>query len=125
MSSKLFAVVAGVGPGIGRATALKFAQSYPVVVLSRRAENYTDVVADIEKAGGKAIGVSADVADPASLKSAFDTIGEKLPGSKLAAAVFNVNGGFVRKPFLELTRDEFDEGLHQSAYVTLYTLLVA
>jgi hypothetical protein len=30
--------------------------------------------------------------------------------AKLAAAIYNVGGGFVRKPFLELTEKEFTDG---------------
>ncbi|KAF4465426.1 7-alpha-hydroxysteroid dehydrogenase [Fusarium albosuccineum] len=127
MASKSFyALVAGVGPGtgklthphltrdppliapLGRATALRFAQKYPVVLLARRPESYEQTVADVKKAGGQAVGITADVADPSSLKKAFESIGKELPGSKLAAAVYNVNGGFARKPFLELTVEDLD-----------------
>ncbi|KFA55133.1 hypothetical protein S40293_08677 [Stachybotrys chartarum IBT 40293] len=114
-SRPFFAIVAGVGPGTGRATAIRFAQAYSVVLLARRAESYQDIVAEIKQSGGHAVGISTDVSDPASLKSAFGTISKELPDSKLAAAVFNANGGFVRKPFLELTREEFDSGLQASA----------
>ncbi|KAH7305793.1 short-chain dehydrogenase [Stachybotrys elegans] len=110
-----FAIVAGVGPGTGRATAIRFAKEYAVVLLARKPENYQDTVAEIQKAGGQAIGITSDVSNPESLTSAFETIAKELPNSKLAAAVFNVNGGFARKPFLELTREELDEGFHASA----------
>ncbi|KAL6352631.1 hypothetical protein LRP88_13098 [Fusarium phalaenopsidis] len=92
MASKSFyALVAGVGPGTGRATALRFAQKYPVVLLARRPESYEEAVADIKKAGGQAIGITADVSDPTNLKNALASIDKELPGSRLAAAVFNVN----------------------------------
>ncbi|KAF9779122.1 hypothetical protein IL306_002350 [Fusarium sp. DS 682] len=116
MSSKSFyAVVAGVGPGTGRSVALRFAQKYPVVLLARRPESYESTLADVEKAGGKAIGVSADVADPASLKKAFETINKELPDSQLAAAIYNVgSGGFARKPFLELTDKDLNASIDGS-----------
>ncbi|PIG79066.1 Fe-S cluster assembly protein DRE2 [Aspergillus arachidicola] len=44
------------------------------------------------------------------VKSAFEKINEQYGGSTLAAAVFNSGGGFVRKPFLELTEEEFASG---------------
>ena len=31
--------------------------------------------------------------------------------AQLAAAVFNVGGSFIRKPFLELTEEEFLSGM--------------
>lgn len=66
---------------------------------------------EINNSGGKAIGITTDVADPTSLSQAFKTIKEQLPDSKLAAAIYNVNGGFSRKPFLELTYDELNAAL--------------
>ena len=31
-------------------------------------------------------------------------------GSKLAAAIYNVGGKFIRKPFLDLDEEEFESG---------------
>ncbi|KAI1083743.1 NAD(P)-binding protein [Whalleya microplaca] len=115
MSSKLFAVVAGAGPGTGRAVAIRFSKAYPVVLLTRSPESYQDTVAEINKAGGKAIGISADASDVKSIDAAFETIKKELPGLKLAAAVYNVGGGYVRKPFLEQTVDNFDAALNNNA----------
>lgn len=45
------------------------------------------------------------------MSSAFTKITTELfPGSPIAAAIFNSGGGFVRKPFLELTAEEFENG---------------
>jgi NAD(P)-dependent dehydrogenase (short-subunit alcohol dehydrogenase family) len=94
----------------GRSVAIKFAATYPVVLISRSASSYESIVSEINKNGGKAIGVAADVADSASLKSAFETIKKELGDAKLAAAVYNVGGGFTRKPFLQLTEKEYTAG---------------
>lgn len=117
MASKFFAVVAGVGPGTGRAVALKFAKAYPVVLLARKPESYNDVVAEINKEGGQAIGISADTSDATSVASAFATIKEQLPDKKLAAAIFNVAAGRSLKPFLEQTIDDLNLSLSGNAYV--------
>ncbi|KAK7422035.1 hypothetical protein QQZ08_009684 [Neonectria magnoliae] len=111
MASPFFAIVAGAGPGTGRAVALKFAKAYPVVVLARTPESYSDIVTEIKKAGGHALGISTDVVNPASVNSAFEAIKKEFPSSKLAAAVYNVGGGFAKKPFLELKPEELDSGL--------------
>jgi hypothetical protein len=37
-------------------------------------------------------------------------------GAQLAAAVFNVGGKFIRKPFLELTEDDFMVGMEANGY---------
>lgn len=81
------------------------------MVLARSPESYSDIVTEIKKTGGHALGISTNIVDPASVNSAFETIKKELPGSKLAAAVYNVSGGFARKPFLELTPEELDGGL--------------
>ena len=103
-----FAVIAGVGPGTGAAVARKFAQVYPVALLSRTPENYNSIVDEINKSGGKAIGVSTDVADEASVKSSFEKITAEFGGA-CAAAVFNASGPFVRKSVLELTAEDFEK----------------
>ncbi|KAE8419710.1 hypothetical protein BDV36DRAFT_307665 [Aspergillus pseudocaelatus] len=110
MASKPFAIIAGVGPGTGASIARKFAQAYSVVLLARNPANFTPVVEEINANGGQATGISADLSDTNSVKSAFEKINQQYGGSTLAAAVFNSGGGFVRKPFLELTEEEFVSG---------------
>ncbi|KAF2460847.1 hypothetical protein BDY21DRAFT_279018 [Lineolata rhizophorae] len=108
MASKLVAIIAGVGAGTGASVARKFAASYPVVLLARNPDNYESLVKEINGNGGRAIGVSADVSDQNSLKNAFSQV-EKEFGSGVGctAAIFNASGKFTRKPFLEVTEDEF------------------
>lgn len=114
-SQNFFAIVAGVGPGVGRAAALRFAKSYPVVLMARRPESYNDLVAEIRQAGGSAVGISTDTGDAGSVKSAFAAIQKELPDRKLAAAVYNVGTGFAVKPFLENTIEELDMSLSANA----------
>ncbi|KAK3315014.1 hypothetical protein B0H66DRAFT_480632 [Apodospora peruviana] len=109
MASKFFAIVAGVGAGTGRSVALRFAQAYPVVLLARKPESYTDIVAEISAAGGQAMGIAADTSDTQAVASALDEIKKLWGDKKLAAAIYNASGGFSRKPFLELTLDELDQ----------------
>ncbi|EXJ77825.1 hypothetical protein A1O3_08984 [Capronia epimyces CBS 606.96] len=114
VSNKFFALVAGIGPGTGRSVALKFSEFYPVVLLARHPESYSDVVAQINKAGGRAIGISADATDEASLASAFETINKEFEGLQLVAAIYNVrpNSRPSRKPFLELNLEDLDVSLN-------------
>jgi NAD(P)-dependent dehydrogenase (short-subunit alcohol dehydrogenase family) len=86
MTSKLIAIIAGVGPGTGAAVARKFATAYPVVVLARNPDSYNEIVKEINGNGGKAIGVSTDVTDPASVKNAIGEV-EKEFGKEVGAAV--------------------------------------
>ncbi|KAJ9263657.1 hypothetical protein DTO212C5_7442 [Paecilomyces variotii] len=110
MAAKAIAIVAGVGSGTGASIARKFAKAYPVVLLSRNPTNYQPIVEEINAAGGKAVGFSTDLADLKSVQSTFDKIAKEFPSALLAAAIFNPGGGFVRKPFLELTEEEFLSG---------------
>ncbi|KAJ3544626.1 hypothetical protein NM208_g2951 [Fusarium decemcellulare] len=107
-SGSFYTVVAGAGSGTGRAAAIRFSKAYPVVLLARRPESYQDTVRVIKQAGGRAIGIVADVTDASSLNQAFDILGKELPNFKLAAAIYNINSGFMMKPFLEVQPDEFE-----------------
>lgn len=116
MASKAFyAIVAGVGPGTGRAAALRLAKAYPVVLLARKPDSYNDLVAEIKSGGGSAVGISADTSDAGSVRSAFAAIKNELPDSKLAAAVYNVGAGFAIKPFLENSAEELESSLSANA----------
>ncbi|KAL3487583.1 hypothetical protein BJX62DRAFT_213361 [Aspergillus germanicus] len=110
MAAKPLAIIAGVGPGTGASVARKFAAAYSVVVIARNPDNYNPLVEEINASGGKALGLSADLSDSNAVQSVFDKISQQFKDSPLAAAVFNSGGGFVRKPFLELTEEEFTNG---------------
>ncbi|KAH0566485.1 hypothetical protein GP486_000103 [Trichoglossum hirsutum] len=109
-ANKAYAIIAGVGGGTGASVARKFAQAYPVVLLARNPTNYASLVSEINGSGGTAIGISADVTDGESVKKAFGEIEKEFPGRSLAAAVYNVGGAFVKKPFLEMGESEFRAG---------------
>jgi NAD(P)-dependent dehydrogenase (short-subunit alcohol dehydrogenase family) len=81
-----------------------------VVVLSRSPASFEPLVQEINSSGGQALGISTDVTDSTSVKSAFEKISQQYAGIPLAAAIFNAGGGFARKPFLELTEEEFAQG---------------
>lgn len=116
MPPTLLALVIGVGPGTGAAVARRFAASYPVVCMARTAASYSGVVDDINASGGRAIGIATDVADERSIAAAMDTVAREFGrDAAVAAAVFNASGRFVRKPFLELSEDDFMASLNVSA----------
>jgi 3-oxoacyl-[acyl-carrier protein] reductase len=68
------AVVTGAGRNIGRAIALQLAQAGAAVVVNARSNQAEAeaVVAEIEKAGGKAIAVLGDVADAKAMNALAD-----------------------------------------------------
>ncbi len=69
------AIVTGAGRGIGRATATLFAaEGAKVAVLSLTPANVDRVVADIEAAGGTALGIACDIGDADQIKAAVDKV---------------------------------------------------
>jgi len=66
------AVITGGGTGIGRAGALALQEDgWDVVVTGRRQEQLDETCSMAKPGGGRMIGVSADVTDPASVKALF------------------------------------------------------
>ena len=118
--SQPIAIIQGVGPGTGASVARKFASKYPVVLLSRTEKSYKDIVDEINAAGGTAIGIPTDVADKESIRKTFEKINQLGEGGgkpKVAAAVLNGLGSFVKKPFLDLTYEEFATAYEGPGYV--------
>lgn len=72
-------IVTGAGQGLGRAHALEFARQGASVVAADLAESVDEVAAEINAAGGSAIGVRVDVADWSAserlVATAVDTYG--------------------------------------------------
>lgn len=67
------ALVTGASSGIGRVLAQGLAAAGAcVVAVARRTERLNDLVAEIERSGGRAIAVQGDVTDPESVANAFD-----------------------------------------------------
>jgi 3-oxoacyl-[acyl-carrier protein] reductase len=72
------ALVTGASQGIGRETALALAQAgAKVAVAARTEEKLSTLVTDIVAAGGDALAVKMDVADPDQIKSGFKQTLEK------------------------------------------------
>lgn len=65
------AVITGAGAGVGRAVALEFARNgYDVGLLSRSSERLSDLAAEIEATGRRAVAIPTDVADAAAVEDA-------------------------------------------------------
>lgn len=113
--SRPIAIIAGAGPGTGAAIARRFAQAYPVVLLSRSASSLDPIVEGINKNGGSAIGLPTDVTSTENMTSTMTQIQQHF-GSDLsvAAAIFNVASKFSRSSFLE-SGSEFTDSLESTA----------
>jgi glucose 1-dehydrogenase len=76
------ALVTGAASGIGRATALRLAAEGAAVVVNdvRRGDQAEEVVAAIERDGGRAVALQADVSDEAQVVEMFSLAREELGG---------------------------------------------
>ena len=94
---KRTAIVTGGARGIGAAIATRLAQDgHNVAVIDLREEDTQSVVQEIEAAGGKALGIGADVTNEASATQAVERIAEELG----APTILVNNAGIIRDDML-------------------------
>jgi NAD(P)-dependent dehydrogenase (short-subunit alcohol dehydrogenase family) len=99
------ALVTGASSGLGNHFARTLALGgATVVVAARRTDRLKSLVADIASAGGKAVAVPLDVADPASVERAM---AETLERAGTPDIVVNNAGIAQAKPALELTEEDW------------------
>lgn len=104
------AIVTGASSGIGRATALLFAQEgAKLIVTARRQSELDTLVAEIEAIGSKAVAIVGNVKDESLAQELVDTAVGRFGGLDIA---FN-NAGCVgaMKPTSELTLAEWHDVL--------------
>jgi 3-oxoacyl-[acyl-carrier protein] reductase len=101
------AVITGGGRGIGRAIARRFASEGAAVLVAARTEaEIRNVVAEIEKAGGRAACVAADVSREADCAHVVAAARDRL--GPVSVLVNNAGEYGPVKPLEEIGPDEFD-----------------
>lgn len=99
------AVVTGASSGIGEASAEQLASlGALVVVLARRADRLADLVSRIEKEGGSAVAMAADVTDADAVQRAADRVETEFGGADL---LLNNAGVMLPAPVEELATDQW------------------
>lgn len=102
-------VITGAGQGIGREYAREFAAAGAIPVLAEiNGELAERVAAEIAEAGGKALPVRTDVADPASVDALVETVLGELGRVDVLinnAAIFS---SLAMRPFDEIPLEEWD-----------------
>ena len=102
------ALVTGAGKNIGRAIALDLAANGACLVVNGRADRAAvdGVVAEINAAGGQAIGCLADVSDPVAVQAMVNAAVAAFGGIDILVS----NAGLRRQtPFLEMSLTEWRE----------------
>lgn len=95
------AVVTGVGPGLGRATALALAREGAAVgLVARNEERLADIQAEIEAAGGRAVSIPADVTQADQCARVAETAAAELGG--IDVLVNSAFRGDVFQPFADV-----------------------
>lgn len=100
-------LVTGGGSGIGQAAAMQFArEGAAVAVAGRRGAPLAEVAAAVEREGGRAIALSADVADEQAIEQLVAEVEQRLGPVDAAFNNAGIMGAY--KPITELTVEEFD-----------------
>ncbi|MGH8094827.1 MAG: SDR family NAD(P)-dependent oxidoreductase [Chthoniobacterales bacterium] len=100
------ALITGVGPGLGAALARRFARGgYAVGLVARHEEFIDQLAAEISHAGGKAIGVVADVSHPEEVKTAVAQVRARL--GRISLLLHNASAA-NREGLLGTTPAEFE-----------------
>jgi 3-oxoacyl-[acyl-carrier protein] reductase len=102
------ALITGAGKNIGRTIALDLAQRGALVVVNGRSDRslVDAVVAEVNAAGGEAIGCLADVTDPDAVQRMIDQAVATFGGIDILVS----NAGLRRQtPFLEMALSEWRE----------------
>ncbi|MGP4691380.1 MULTISPECIES: SDR family oxidoreductase [Rhizobium/Agrobacterium group] len=122
MAQEKVALVTGAGSGIGRASAIALAKDgYVIGALGHTADELEKLVADIEKDGGEALTLVADVADEAAMDEAVTRLAEKYGRLDVVVANAGING--VWAPIDDLKPEEWDKTMTvnlRGTYMTLH-----
>ncbi|HLV80644.1 MAG TPA: SDR family NAD(P)-dependent oxidoreductase [Chthonomonadaceae bacterium] len=118
------ALITGAGSGIGKAAARLLAREGAAIgVLDLEAEETQATVAEIERAGGKALPLPADVSQPEPMQQAIRKLGETWGRIDVVFANAGING--VWAPLEELTPEEWDRTLDTNLKGTFLTVKYA
>ncbi|NES93890.1 MAG: SDR family oxidoreductase [Desertifilum sp. SIO1I2] len=118
------ALVTGAGSGIGKASAILLAQQGArIAALGRTRDELQEVVDTIQKQGGEALIVEADIAEPREMQQAIAKIIDQWGRLDIVFANAGING--VWAPLEELEPQEWQKTIDINLNGTFYTVKYA
>lgn len=118
------ALVTGAGSGIGKAAAQLLAkEGAKIAALGRSDDDIKQTLEEIQKSGGEAIPVLADISQPEAMQQAIQAIADKWGRLDIVFANAGING--VWTSLEELEPDEWDKTLNVNLKGTFLTVKYA
>jgi NAD(P)-dependent dehydrogenase (short-subunit alcohol dehydrogenase family) len=122
--SNRVALITGAGSGIAKATALLMAkEGAKIAALGRSPDELQETIDEIQKSGGEAIPLTADISQPDQMQQAVQTLIDTWGRLDIVFANAGING--VWAPIEELTPDEWDKTLDINLKGTFLTVKYA
>lgn len=113
------AIVTGAAQGVGRAVARRLAGQGAIVVLADRTDDLcTQAVEEIERSGGRAISVGANLETQVGAQDLVNRTLDRF--GVVDIAVHNVGGTIWAQPFWEYTPDQIEAEISRSLWPTLW-----
>ena len=108
------ALVTGAGRGIGRDIAQRMArEGYAVGLIARTKSQLEETAELIRQKGGKALVTPTDVSKREQVLASVEAVERELGP---IAVLINNAGAYLRKPFMEITEEDFDFQLKVNTY---------
>jgi NAD(P)-dependent dehydrogenase (short-subunit alcohol dehydrogenase family) len=110
---KLVAVVTGVGPGLGASLVRRFAATYAVAILARKADYLKALAREIRQGGSTVLDLSCDVSDHAQIAYTFRAVRKEL--GEPDVLLYNAGSGTFGA-ITEITPDQYETDWRVNAF---------
>ena len=105
MTEKKVAVVTGVGPGLGASLVRRFAESYAVAIIARKADYLKGLAGEIRGSGATVLDLTCDVGDRTQVTEAFRKIRAELGEPEVL--LYNAGSGTFGT-ITDITPDQYE-----------------